>query len=175
MKLGSKRSPRSGSKERDRGKKAKTDGAADNLHVSSAIERTQVLQMITASKGVGAVCGSEVIAGFNSTMRALERGGVAAVCLTRDSPYSKPLVEASIAKGVALVILPAFTDEMGKVLGIKRASCIAILDSQRTSEAFQSRLQSQQMSQQEQGFLLGHIDALREYLLCLGSANSKMM
>ena len=172
MKLGSKRYS-GGSKERDKAKKAKTDEPADNLHVSSAIERSQVLQMITAAQGSGAVCGSEVIAGFNSTMRALERGGVSAVCLTRDSPYNKPLAEAAIAKGVALITLPAFTDEMGKVLGIRRASCIAILDSQRTSEAFQSRLQSQQISQQDQGILLGHIDALREYLLCLGTQTQR--
>ena len=160
---------------RAKAKKAKREEPIENLHVSSTMERAQVLKMVIAAKGVGAACGSEILVGFNSIMRAMERGGIVAVCLTRDSPYNKPFVEAALAKGVALVILPSFTDEMGKVLGIRRASCMAILDPNSTLKALQSRLQAQQMSQPDQETLLGHIDALREYLLGLGVANLKFV
>jgi len=122
-------------------KKSKVSREGHQTPVSSAADRSRTLELVLAAIKAGARCGFEVLAGFNSVMRSLEKDGqVAVVCLSRDVPYNKSLVQAAQARGTAIVVLPAFTEDMGKALGLRRTSCVALLDSAQTAKVLESRL-----------------------------------
>lgn len=144
------------------GKKAQAESNSQwkrkHLQSVGGDEKEQVIKKIRTSVTAGAKVGREIVVGFNSVMRLIERDEVAVVCVAQDGHPTllKSMVEAAKAKQIATVTIPKLSQSARKELSLKSASCFAVretVSSDPTSDGSEDASAS--------------IDDLKEYLLSL--------
>ncbi len=77
-----------------------------------------------------------LVAGANSVMRLLERDQAAVLVVCRDgvAAVTNPVVEAARVRHAAVVVLPSCSRQLAQLLGLKRASCLALRKAVASSE-----------------------------------------
>lgn len=114
-----------------------------------------------------------LVAGANSVMRLLERDQAAVLIVCRDGAtmVTNPLVEAARIRHTAVVVLPSCSHQLAQVLGLKRASCLALRTA--GSSVKQNCHDDQENEKLELAMRReAAMDDLRDLLLRLSSSNS---
>lgn len=98
------------------------------LRVVPAEAKTQLLVSLGGALTAGCKLGRDFVTGSNSVSKLLESGNLSSVCVARDAPYQlhNHIVEAALARGVPVVILPKLVEELAALLKLKSATCLGI-------------------------------------------------
>jgi ribosomal protein L7Ae-like RNA K-turn-binding protein len=142
------------------GKKAAAESNSQwkrkHLQSVAAEEKEQVVKKIRTCIGAGAKVGRDIVVGFNSVMRLIERDDAEVVCVAQDGHPTllKSMVEAAKAKQIGTVTVPKLNQSVRKELSLKSASCFALRKTQQSSENIDETASAS-------------IDDLKEYLLAL--------
>jgi hypothetical protein len=114
------------------------------------------------------------VAGANSVMRLLERDQAAVLVVCRDgvAAVTNPLVEAARVRHTAVVVLPSCSRQLAQLLGLKRASCVALRKAATPSEHQVSHDGEQSEVAELAMRREAAMDDLRDELVHLSSSNS---
>lgn len=87
-----------------------------------------VMAKLKVSTAAGAKMGNEIVVGFNSIIKLIEKDNAAVVCIAKDAHINitNCLIEACDAGNVPFVILPNISEPMKSIFNIKSVTCFAL-------------------------------------------------
>ena len=89
----------------------------------------EVVALVRRCRAAGARSGHHYVVGANQSMRLLERGRAAGICICKENSIMVTyLMEAAFMRGVPVVFLPpGLAGKFGTALDVRRASCFTLM------------------------------------------------
>lgn len=139
-----------------------------HLKYLDAEDKELIVKKVSTAIDGKAKIGREIVVGFNSTMRLIESGDAAVVCVAQDGHQAllKGLIESTRSKAVHTVTIPKLNQSMKSVLKLKSVLCFA-LRKMRTDVALDEIAGDASSEVSESCNASAIIDDLREFLLSL--------
>ena len=148
-----------------------------HLKYLDAEDKELIIKKVNAAVDAKIKLGRDIVVGFNSTMRLIESGDAAVVCVAQDGHQAllKGLIESTQAKAVHTVTIPKLNQSMKSVLKLKSVSCFSLrkmeaeddTEVRKTTEDNNNDDDNSVHSESESRDASAIIDDLREFLLSL--------
>ncbi len=125
LSVGSRSTPGSSS---GKSKKKTKKLSGENFRVCSQADKDVCLQKLKSLLGAGGLIGRDIYAGFNSTMKQVEKKVASVVCCFRDTPkiMMQAMSNACVSTRAPLVLLPRASQEFAAMCSLKQMSCFCV-------------------------------------------------
>ena len=122
--LGSRGTPGSSGKNKKKMKKL----SGEHLRICSQADKDICLQKLKSLLNAGGLIGRDIFAGFNSTMKEIEKRTTSVVCCFRDTPkvMTQAISSACVSSRAPILILPRASQEFASVCSLKHLSCFCV-------------------------------------------------